>query len=357
MTESDDERAADEQLQQHHQPTDDARFTALEQTNQQLSQQLKQLLEIVKQQQGVKVYTSHKMQLPRLSEEMTYSAFKHSVEIWQLSTEVQPEKQALILLNEMPDRDIHGGLKRIIPERAMLTKLKTKEGVKHLLKVMEDIMQDPDFVRLVDWLHDFSTLKQDKTTMYERFIAKCRELKRVASEEFGFEIPSKIMAAKILSACNTYNPQTIGVITQGISLMENDNEDGGETVEDKVINSCRKFVATLSTMDMNMNVHEATTDNSSADPEEIRVTKRPGKVTSSSSYGYYTSSSKGKGKETANDRFERCKANGLCYECESSDHKGHECPERVRRLKWELKQHRDKLGQYQEYDQQHDNIG
>ena len=66
----------------------------------------------------------------------------------------------------MPDRDIHGGLKRIIPERATLTKLKTKEGVKHLLKVMEDIMQDPDFVRLVNWLHDFSTLKQDKTTMY-----------------------------------------------------------------------------------------------------------------------------------------------------------------------------------------------
>ena len=64
MTESDDERAADEQLQQHHQPTDDARFAALEQTNQQLSQQLQQLLEIVKQQQGVKVYTSHKMQIP-----------------------------------------------------------------------------------------------------------------------------------------------------------------------------------------------------------------------------------------------------------------------------------------------------
>ena len=132
MSESDEERnrRAAAELQQQQQPDDD-RLAALEQANQQLSQQLQQLIEASKQHQEAKVYTSHKTQIPRLSDKMTYTAFKHSVEIWQLSTEVPPEKQALILLNEMPDVDNHGGLKRIIPERALLAKLRDKECVKH----------------------------------------------------------------------------------------------------------------------------------------------------------------------------------------------------------------------------------
>ena len=197
----------------------------------------------------VKSYMTHKTNIPRMTAGMTYQAYKHAVDIWQYSTEVPPAKRALILLNEMPDSDNHGGLKRIIPERATIAALMKDDGVNALLEAMEDVMVSPTFVRLMECFEKFKNLKQDRETSYERFITEVRELKRVAKEEFNFEISPVIIAAKVLRGCNAVNASTIGIITQGIDLKPSDQTGGtakpAVDVETQVINSCRNFVATM----------------------------------------------------------------------------------------------------------------
>ena len=144
------------------------------------------------------VISSHKANIPKLTKGMSLKTYKYAVSIWQHSTDIPAGKQALMLLNEMPDEDNHGGLKRIIAENVGITSLQTSEGVKLMLKKLDELLLCPTFVRLTEWIDDFENLRQDRNTTFERFITESNELKRIAREDFNFEVHPILMAAKIL---------------------------------------------------------------------------------------------------------------------------------------------------------------
>ena len=129
------------------------------------------------------------------------------------------------------------------------------------------------------------------------------------------------------------NANTIGVITQGIDLKPSEETDGTAKpaidVETQVINNCRKFVATMQTMD-SKNLHG------------VHFTKSYGEQKKPARQTDRRKLDKGASGET---KFEKCKRLGLCYECESKDHRAQDCVIKQARLeRWNNDNSRKRKG-------------
>merc|ERR1719282_650361 len=116
---------------------------------------------------------------------MTFEDYEYDVKLWMASGLVAKEKQALLLINEFP------------------------------------------------------SIKQGSGT-FDKFMTRLRSMKKMAKDEFGFELPQMIMVAKMLQGCSEVTPENIGIITQGIKL----ESEGQDNLEAMVEASIKQFVTT-----------------------------------------------------------------------------------------------------------------
>ena len=159
---------------------------------------------------------------PRMEKGMTFEDYEYDVKLWMASGLVAKEKQALLLINEFPSKD-ERMLKKTVVDAIGIENLAKADGAQRVLEELGKILKSPTFVRLASWLEAFESVKQGSGT-FDKFMTRLRSMKKMAKDEFGFELSPMIMVAKMLQGCSQVTPENIGIITQGIKL-ESEGQD------------------------------------------------------------------------------------------------------------------------------------
>merc|ERR1719232_1099768 len=272
---------------------------------------------------------------------MTFEDYEYDVKLWMASGLVAKEKQALLLINEFPSKD-ERMLKKTVADAIGFENLAKADGAQRVLDELGKILKSPTFVRLASWLEGFESIKQGSGT-FDKFMTRLRSMKKMAKDEFNFELPPMIMVAKMLQGCSQVTPENIGIITQGIKL----ESEGQDNLEAKIEASIKQFVTTVGvfTKDQKSQAFFTQTDllGNPIIESPQKASTSTGFVndpTQDKEYQAFLAAKKqrasySQARKENDRRRERCRKEGRCYEegCESTEHKFYECPRRDARLK------------------------
>ena len=187
---------------------------------------------------------------PIMKEGMSYARYKFDIECWEKATPKMVKKdRGPKLIACWPEDDGHGGLKKTLVNRLGWDKIEHEDGVTSILNELESIMCCPSWVRAANWQDNWDSLEQGSDP-YEAFLNKIREAKKVASDDFGFEVPQVMICSKILRGCKDVTPENVGVITQSVEFKSTDPK-----LADKLEDQVRKFISSKAVMGNSAHKH------------------------------------------------------------------------------------------------------
>ena len=275
------------------------------------------------------ISTTTTLNTPKLEKGMTYEDYEYDVKLWMASGLVAKDKQALLLINEFPSKDDRD-MKKTVVDAIGIDNLGKDDGAQRVLDELAKILKCPTFVRLASWLETFESVKQGSGT-FDRFMTKLKGMKKMAKDEFKFNVPPMIMVAKMLQGCSRVTPENIGIITQGLKLDEE-----GQDIEAKVEANIKQFVSTVGVFSKDQNRSQAFFTKTDLFGNPIEISPKKSKVglvndpTQDQEYQAYLAAKRTK-QEDREERQERLRKEGKCYEygCESTEHRFFECPKRA----------------------------
>ena len=185
-----------------------------------------------------------------MSPTISYKSYVHSIEIWQNSVKIPLKDQAMILINGLPQKtDRFGDLRALMVTNIGYDTLKSDTGVESLVKELDKLFKPNTFTSIVNWLKNFENLTQGNNSV-EVFFQNARELNTQASEEFDFELPSQLLAAKLMIGCNTISPDQFASITSTINLgIKGQDGKVDANLHTKVEDAIRQYTTTTSALD------------------------------------------------------------------------------------------------------------
>ena len=144
---------------------------------------------------------TQKVNTPKMEVGMTFMMYKFNVRCWQKTVEGQLTKKAhaTLLVTNHPDIDAFGGLKRIVVERLGWNRIECPEGVDNILDTLDSIIRSPSFVRLISWMKIWKKLEQGNQN-FDKHVLNIKQMVKMAEEDFGIQLPCKLIAAKLLSS-------------------------------------------------------------------------------------------------------------------------------------------------------------
>ena len=284
--------------------------------------------------------------VPTLEKGMSWMEYKFNVNIWKQGRPVQPEQMGWCLLNALPKGDDRC-LKQRIVAAIGLEALGEEDGADKVINELGELIRNPTFVRLVEWDYAWANLKQGAKT-FDGFVTKVRELVKESEEEFNLNIPKGLVAAKLLAGCSQLTPDNIGVITQGMDIIK-EGQDASTDIARKVEAAIRRHVSTVKVFSdkpgsSNRISHVGYTGRTDVmgiplspdKDEDLRNKIRRNSEDNEEVYaasGQYRGRGGGKAGSKAEDsKKARLRAEGKCFECESTEHLSFACPKREARL-------------------------
>ena len=233
------------------------------QMEQQMESQKKQLEEMQANQaslqqgssgSGAEVLKFFNYPVPEMTRDQTYADWRHSIALWKLATPIPPKDIGLAIALKLPTKDNYGGLQRLITQRITPERLRTVEGFDLVMKELDTILQHPLFLRLVNWQQRWDGIMQKPEDSIEAHLHKIKQLAKLGSDDFGFEIPDQLVAAKILLTCQGISSNNISIITHDIDLEVTGQKDG--KLVEQVEQAVRKHITTTNVMDTKKNAHQ-----------------------------------------------------------------------------------------------------
>ena len=315
------------------------------------------LSESSKQPSNITVKTMVKV--PELADKMTFSDYKFEVQNWckYAGSHMKKEDLAWVLLNQLPPTDPKM-VKRTVIERVGMDKLAAENGVTLMLDEMRLILECEPFTRLVEWLQAWESLAQGNKS-YEQYTTILRKLSKQASDDFKVNIPQPMLVAKLLLGCQAVKGTNIAVLTNGIDL-NGLGDNLYSTVEAKVktfIGTTDAFTSIKAGAVHNHSVMYVAKDwrgNPIVSPEKIKVpsltcgdiendadfkeaylTYKQNKARGDAHSRLGPVSGNGGKPETKDERRERLKREGKCFEHNCVDPLSHlfeDCPTRKVRI-------------------------
>ena len=275
--------------------------------------------------------------VPCLERGMTWQDYKFRVELWKQARPVPPESMGWCLINALASDD--RCLQQRITDAIGVAALSHKDGADKVVEQLGVLIRNPTFVRLVEWDYAWSNIRQGSKS-FDHFVTKVRNLAKESQDEFALELPKGVIAAKLLGGCSQMSPENIGTITQGIDIIKEGQDKQGDvsrTIEEAI----RKHISTVRVFaDKSSKANHVgyvgrrdvlgipiTPDKSEGD---LRDKIRNNSQDNSDTEVYVAGKAGNKSKHDV--KRERLKAQGKCYECESTEHLSYDCPKKKARL-------------------------
>ena len=268
--------------------------------------------------------TQHKLNTPKMTDGMTFKEYKGLVDIWQLMVDTPEEKQALLLLFELPQKDNHGGLQNIVKETVGMQNLAKPEGVQKLLACLKEILESPTFLRLMEWIDKADNFQQKNGWTIQKTITEWKMLKNEALNEFNINLVGPLAAGKLLKACrNSIPADQLAMITAPYNLEST-------TIETDIENCIRKYAQTVSAnskvkgvhlcnLDVNGDKKRDLEDTNDSD-DEVGFTSGPAKKKAKGKFK--------KDKKEFDKKRKEASDKGGCTYCFKLEHKVAECIDR-----------------------------
>lgn len=290
-----------------------------------------------------------RLEVPKYTK--SYREYKFDINVWENAAETIPKKdRGPLLVSSLPQDDRFGGLKSIVVNNVGWEKIKSEDGVKHILDCLDSIILCPSFVRLVNWLEEFEKLEQGQSS-FDKFIQKFRALIRRGEDDFKINFDEKLITAKLLKSCSSVSASNLATLTANLNMEGVDNE-----MSRKVETAIRTHTST----NAQLSKHNA----SQSDQQRIHMTaaaedcdpygvKR--KYSEDEEGVYQAKGGRGRGRggrgggggrpppgdsgktnsgppgETKEARRERCLREGLCLYCTEKGHMISDCPKKIKK--------------------------
>ena len=116
-------------------------------TNEKLRVEMENLKKAKTTTESVKVNTTTHVKIPTLKPGMTFKDYENQVNIWKVASQVAPERLAVTLIGELPERDKYGGLQRHVMEHIGHDKLMEADALEKMMEKLKDFLQESKFVR------------------------------------------------------------------------------------------------------------------------------------------------------------------------------------------------------------------
>ena len=263
---------------------------------------------------------TQKVNTPKLEVGTTFDMYKFNVRCWQRTVEGQLSKkaQATLLVTNLPDSDKYGGLKRIIVEKLSWAKIEVDDGVDNVLDALDTILRSPSFIRLISWNKRWEKLDQGSQN-FDKHVLTIRQMVKMAEEDFGITIPSKLIAAKLLSSCSNITPENVGSITNGLDLTTGEDAKLDEKLEVKL----RQYSSTV------LSLGGAEIGGARKDENKVHFVEQDvfGNRIGDDADVLHNERYKIP-RETPDERRARCMRDGTCFKCNSKEHISYNCPKR-----------------------------
>ena len=197
------------------------------------------LAESGRQSQQSNITVKTMVNVPALADKMTFADYKFEVTNWchYAGAHMKKEDLAWVLLNQLPPTDPKM-VKRTVIERLGMEKLRGENGVTLMLEEMRSILECEPFTRLVEWLQAWESLAQGNKS-YEQYTTLLRKLSKQAADDFKVNIPQPMQVAKLLLGCQAVKGTNIAVLTNGIDL-----NGLGDTLYSTVEAKVKTFIGT-----------------------------------------------------------------------------------------------------------------
>lgn len=123
-------------------------FKKVKDQNDQLSKKVKDLEE-KQQEEAARVAstarvntTTTSIKIPVLKKGMTFKDYEREVNLWKGVTQVAEDKMAIVLINELPEKDCYGGLKRHVIDHIGQNNLIGVGNLKLMLDKMREFLEE-----------------------------------------------------------------------------------------------------------------------------------------------------------------------------------------------------------------------
>ena len=220
-------------------------FKKVKDQNDQLSKKVKDLEE-KQQEEAARVAstarvntTTTSIKIPVLKKGMTFKDYEREVNLWKGVTQVAEDKMAIVLINELPEKDCYGGLKRHVIDHIGQNNLIGVGNLKLMLDKMREFLEEHKFIRGVNWLHRFRTSKQKENETLETFFSSLDLMFKEAEDDFSCKIDDFMQACTLVTQCTKIDRAGLGNIMQNIDV---DNVQEGKTLYEGVKELMRRHM-------------------------------------------------------------------------------------------------------------------
>lgn len=181
--------------------------------------------------------------VPLLTSDKPYSRFKQEIVVWHGVTDLPKHKQAAVVALSLPEDSFKINVRAKVFEE-IADDLNTDDGLDKLLVFLDKHLGKDDLADAFDKYYDFESYKRTHEAIPE-FIAEF-DSKYQKVKKKGTELPSEILAFKLLMAVNISNEQQM-FVKSGM-----DYSDKGKLYEQAKV-SLRKYLSDSAASNENSN--------------------------------------------------------------------------------------------------------
>ena len=316
-------------------------FESMKRENEDQKKELKDLRE--NEGRGVaRTATTTQVSVPKLRPGSTFKEFQRDVEIWKTTSLLPKDRLAATLINEMPDKDKFGGLKKYVIDHIGVENVNKEDALDKMMEKLKEFLEEQKFVRGVQWLGRLFSSKQREGRELESYFSSLDQLFNEAKDDYECDMPDFIKACVLVTHCTSISHEGLGHIMQNVDV---DNIPAGKTLYDEIkslmkrhrtaVNALKRPAGVLvQQLDMfgnplnesgNLEVSDEDDNEVLFTGKKFKSNKRQNQV----SFGAGSKSSPGQAAGAAG----RVAQDGVCYSCNKPGHIARDCPERVERLK------------------------